>query len=87
MLVSPSSFPSVAIRKRLRSRTERRPLANQQAARYLSGVRSKSITAAPAIEALFAVLSKAPGLGSRSARRTALQVLKKKDQSTADRAR
>jgi recombinational DNA repair protein RecR len=50
-------------------------------------VRSKSITAAPAIEALFAVLSKAPGLGSRSARRTALQVLKKKDQSTADRAR
>jgi recombinational DNA repair protein RecR len=50
-------------------------------------VRSKSITAAPAIEALFAVLSKAPGLGSRYARRTALQVLKKKDQSTADRAR
>lgn len=42
--------------------------------------RSKSITAAPEIEALIALLSKVPGLGPRSARRAALQLLKKKDQ-------
>jgi recombination protein RecR len=43
-------------------------------------MRSKSITAAPEIEALIALLSKVPGLGPRSARRAALQLLKKKDQ-------
>jgi len=43
-------------------------------------LRSKSITAAPEIEALIALLSKVPGLGPRSARRAALQLLKKKDQ-------
>jgi recombination protein RecR len=42
-------------------------------------VRSKSITAAPEIEALIALLAKVPGLGPRSARRAALQLLKKKD--------
>jgi recombination protein RecR len=42
--------------------------------------RSKSVTAAPEIEALIALLSKVPGLGPRSARRAALQLLKKKDQ-------
>lgn len=42
-------------------------------------MRSKSITAAPEIEALIALLSKVPGLGPRSARRAALQLLKKKD--------
>ncbi len=41
--------------------------------------RSKSITAAPEIEALIALLAKVPGLGPRSARRAALQLLKKKD--------
>jgi len=40
---------------------------------------SKSITAAPEIEALIALLAKVPGLGPRSARRAALQLLKKKD--------
>jgi recombination protein RecR len=43
-------------------------------------MRSKSITAAPEIEALIALLSKVPGLGPRSARRAALQLLKRKDQ-------
>lgn len=43
-------------------------------------MRTKSITAAPEIEALIALLSKVPGLGPRSARRAALQLLKKKDQ-------
>jgi recombination protein RecR len=43
-------------------------------------MRAKSITAAPEIEALIALLSKVPGLGPRSARRAALQLLKKKDQ-------
>jgi recombination protein RecR len=42
-------------------------------------MRSKSITAAPEIEALISLLSKVPGLGPRSARRAALQLLKKKD--------
>lgn len=42
-------------------------------------MRSKSVTAAPEIEALIALLSKVPGLGPRSARRAALQLLKKKD--------
>jgi recombination protein RecR len=42
-------------------------------------VRPKSITAAPEIEALIALLAKVPGLGPRSARRAALQLLKKKD--------
>jgi recombination protein RecR len=42
-------------------------------------MRSKSITAAPEIEALIALLAKVPGLGPRSARRAALQLLKKKD--------
>ncbi|HWA01780.1 MAG TPA: recombination mediator RecR [Caulobacterales bacterium] len=42
-------------------------------------MRSKSITAAPEIEALVALLAKVPGLGPRSARRAALQLLKKKD--------
>lgn len=41
--------------------------------------RSKSITAAPEIEALIALLAKVPGLGPRSARRAALQLMKKKD--------
>jgi recombination protein RecR len=43
-------------------------------------MRAKSITAAPEIEALIALLSKVPGLGPRSARRAALQLMKKKDQ-------
>jgi recombination protein RecR len=43
-------------------------------------MRTKSITAAPEIEALIALLSKVPGLGPRSARRAALQLLKRKDQ-------
>lgn len=43
-------------------------------------MRSKSVTAAPEIEALIALLAKVPGLGPRSARRAALQLLKKKDQ-------
>ncbi|MGD9815565.1 MAG: recombination mediator RecR [Hyphomonadaceae bacterium] len=43
-------------------------------------MRSKSITAAPEIEALVALLAKVPGLGPRSARRAALQLLKRKDQ-------
>lgn len=38
-----------------------------------------SIKAAPEIEALVALLAKVPGLGPRSARRAALQLLKKKD--------
>ena len=42
-------------------------------------MRSKSVTAAPEIEALIALLTKVPGLGPRSARRAALQLLKKKD--------
>jgi recombination protein RecR len=41
--------------------------------------RAKSITVAPEIEALVALLAKVPGLGPRSARRAALQLLKKKD--------
>ena len=41
--------------------------------------RSKSITAAPEIEALIALLAKVPGLGPRSARRAALLLMKKKD--------
>ncbi|MEQ1618777.1 MAG: recombination mediator RecR [Terricaulis sp.] len=40
----------------------------------------RSATAAPEIEALIALLAKVPGLGPRSARRAALQLLKKKDQ-------
>lgn len=43
-------------------------------------MRSKSVTAAPEIEALVALLAKVPGLGPRSARRAALQLLKRKDQ-------
>ncbi len=43
-------------------------------------MRSKSAIAAPEIEALIALLAKVPGLGPRSARRAALQLLKKKDQ-------
>lgn len=43
-------------------------------------MRSKSVTAAPEIEALIALLAKVPGLGPRSARRAALQLLKRKDQ-------
>jgi recombination protein RecR len=43
-------------------------------------MRTKSITAAPEIEALISLLAKVPGLGPRSARRAALQLLKKKDQ-------
>ncbi|MGE0597126.1 MAG: recombination mediator RecR [Hyphomonadaceae bacterium] len=43
-------------------------------------MRSKSVTAAPEIEALIALLAKVPGLGPRSARRAALQLLKKRDQ-------
>lgn len=39
----------------------------------------KTITAAPEIEALISLLAKVPGLGPRSARRAALQLLKKKD--------
>lgn len=42
-------------------------------------MRSKSVTAAPEIEALISLLAKIPGLGPRSARRAALQLLKKKD--------
>jgi len=42
-------------------------------------MRAKSITAAPEIEALIALLAKVPGLGPRSARRAALQLLKRKD--------
>jgi recombination protein RecR len=43
-------------------------------------MRTKSIIAAPEIEALIALLAKVPGLGPRSARRAALQLLKRKDQ-------
>jgi recombination protein RecR len=42
-------------------------------------MKSKSVTAAPEIEALISLLAKVPGLGPRSARRAALQLLKKKD--------
>lgn len=42
-------------------------------------MRSKSAAAAPEIEALISLLAKVPGLGPRSARRAALQLLKKKD--------
>ena len=42
-------------------------------------MRSKSATAAPEIEALISLLAKVPGLGPRSARRAALQLLKKRD--------
>ena len=42
-------------------------------------MRNKTIKAAPEIEALIALLAKVPGLGPRSARRAALQLLKKKD--------
>jgi recombination protein RecR len=42
-------------------------------------MRSKSAIAAPEIEALISLLAKVPGLGPRSARRAALQLLKKKD--------
>src|SRR5512145_1186699 len=42
-------------------------------------MRSKSATAAPEIEALISLLAKVPGLGPRSARRAALQLLKRKD--------
>ena len=42
-------------------------------------VRARSAAAAPEIEALIALLAKVPGLGPRSARRAALQLLKKKD--------
>lgn len=40
----------------------------------------KSVIAAPEIEALIGLLGKVPGLGPRSARRAALQLLKRKDQ-------
>jgi recombination protein RecR len=43
-------------------------------------VRTKTIIAAPEIEVLIALLAKIPGLGPRSARRAALQLLKRKDQ-------
>jgi|SRR5690606_31083192 len=43
-------------------------------------MRAKPVTAAPEIEALISLLAKVPGLGPRSARRAALQLLKKKDQ-------
>jgi recombination protein RecR len=43
-------------------------------------MRAKSITAAPEIDALIALLPKVPGLGPRSARRAVLQLLEKKDQ-------
>jgi recombination protein RecR len=42
-------------------------------------MRSKSAIAAPEIEALISLLAKVPGLGPRSARRAALQLLKKRD--------
>ena len=42
-------------------------------------MRAKASIAAPEIEALIALLAKVPGLGPRSARRAALQLLKKKD--------
>ncbi len=43
-------------------------------------MRGKFQAAAPEIEALIALLGKVPGLGPRSARRAALQLLKRKDQ-------
>lgn len=43
-------------------------------------MRGKSQTAAPEIEALISLLAKIPGMGPRSARRAALQLLKRKDQ-------
>ncbi len=43
-------------------------------------MRAKSVTAAPEIETLISLLAKVPGLGPRSARRAALQLLKRKDQ-------
>lgn len=46
-------------------------------------MRSKSVIAAPEIEALIALLAKVPGLGPRSARRAALQLLKRKEQLMA----
>lgn len=42
-------------------------------------MRPKSVHVAPEIEALIALLAKVPGLGPRSARRAALQLMKKKD--------
>jgi recombination protein RecR len=42
-------------------------------------MRSKSANVAPEIETLIALLAKVPGLGPRSARRAALQLMKKKD--------
>jgi len=42
-------------------------------------MRLKSVHVAPEIEALIALLAKVPGLGPRSARRAALQLMKKKD--------
>lgn len=42
-------------------------------------MRLKSAHVAPEIEALIALLAKVPGLGPRSARRAALQLMKKKD--------
>lgn len=45
----------------------------------MRSMRSKSPIAAPEIEALISLLGKVPGLGPRSARRAALQLLKKKD--------
>jgi recombination protein RecR len=42
-------------------------------------MRTKSITAAPEIEALIALLSKVPGLGPRSARRAVLHLMKKRE--------
>ena len=49
-------------------------------------MRSKSAIAAPEIEALISLLAKVPGLGPRSARRAALQLLKRKDALMVPRA-
>jgi recombination protein RecR len=46
----------------------------------LAPMRAKHQSAAPEIEALISLLAKVPGLGPRSARRAALQLLKRKDQ-------
>src|SRR5215510_2605119 len=72
VMVGCSTDTTIPMAYRLRSK----PCAPET---FLRRMRSKSATAAPEIEALIALLAKVPGLGPRSARRAALQLLKKKD--------
>ncbi len=55
-------------------------MASSSDASYVRLMRSKPLKVAPEIEALIALLARVPGLGPRSARRAALQLLKRKDQ-------